>query len=365
MLRVGLTGGIGSGKSTVARRLVGHGAVLIDSDVLAREVVEPGTDGLAEIVDAFGPAVLDHAGALDRPALAAVVFGDGGARERLNGIVHPRVRRRSDELIAAAPGDAVVVQDIPLLVEGAMGSRFPLVVVVHAAPEERIDRLVRQRGMTESDARARVGAQADDAARRAAADVWLDNSGAPAALEPVVDALWRERLLPFEENLRRERPAALGRSTPVEPDPGWPAAAARLVARIEAAVGNRGRGAAHVGPTAVPGMPAADVLDLVLGVDPGAEPGALRAVLAAAGFPPGPGARSSGRFASADPGRPARLLVLPVDSPEWRSTLLHRDWLRAGAPGMTSPRPAQRPLPDTLNVAERWAARSGWVPSTR
>ena len=104
VLRVGLTGGIGSGKSTVARRLVGHGAVLIDSDVLAREVVEPGTDGLAEIVDAFGPAVLDDAGALDRPALAAVVFGNGAARERLNGIVHPRVRRRSDELIAAAPG---------------------------------------------------------------------------------------------------------------------------------------------------------------------------------------------------------------------------------------------------------------------
>ena len=132
MLRVGLTGGIGSGKSTVARRLVQRGAVLVDSDVLAREVVEPGTDGLAEIVAAFGPAVLDAGGALDRPALAAVVFGDPAARERLNGIVHPRVRRRSAELIAAAPADAVVVQDIPLLVEGAMGARFPLVVVVHA-----------------------------------------------------------------------------------------------------------------------------------------------------------------------------------------------------------------------------------------
>jgi dephospho-CoA kinase len=139
VLQVGLTGGIGSGKSTVARRLVHRGAVLIDADVLAREVVEPGTDGWAEIVAAFGREVLDGDGALDRAALAAVVFADRQARDRLNGIVHPLVRRRSAELIAAAPPDAVVVQDIPLLVEGSMGSRFPLVVVVHADPEEGPD----------------------------------------------------------------------------------------------------------------------------------------------------------------------------------------------------------------------------------
>src|SRR5919197_719785 len=147
MLRVGLTGGIGSGKSTVAARLVERGAVLIDSDVIAREVVEPGTSGLAEIVAAFGTDVLTGDGALDRPALAHVVFGDAEARQRLNAIVHPRVRERSAEIISAAPADAVVVQDIPLLVENGMAPLFPLVVVVHADEQERVRRLVPSPGM--------------------------------------------------------------------------------------------------------------------------------------------------------------------------------------------------------------------------
>ena len=366
MLQVGLTGGIGSGKSTVARRLEQRGALLVDADVLAREVVEPGTDGLAEIVAEFGPAVLDAGGALDRPALAAVVFGDPAARERLNGIVHPRVRRRSAELIAAAPADAVVVQDIPLLVEGAMGARFPLVVVVHAAAAERIDRLVRLRGMTEADARARVAAQASDDARRAAADVWLDNGGAPADLAAAVDELWTARLVPFEHNIRLRRPAPPGRGAVVDPDPRWAAAGARLAARVAEAAGDGGRGVAHVGPTAVPGTPAVDVIELQLGVTDQTAAVALREALADAGFPACADPHPVGHHATADPGRPALLAVRPIGSPEWRNTLLHRDWLRAGAPGSSPLRPPpSAPSAATLIVAESWADSSGWHPSIR
>lgn len=357
MLRVGLTGGIGSGKSTVARRLVERGAVLVDSDVLAREVVAPGTEGLAEVVAAFGTGVLDADGAVNRPALAAVVFGDRAARERLNAIVHPRVRRRSAEQIDSAAADAIVVQDVPLLVENGMAPGFPLVVVVHATPEERVERLVRRRGMTEPDARARVVAQADDAARRAAADVWLDNGGAPAELDRAVDELFRGRLVPFEENLRRRRPAA-GSPIPVRADARWAADAARLTARVAAAAGDRSRGVDHVGPTAVPGTATADVVDLQLAVigDPADE--ALRDALRAVGFP-WCSAGDGQLHGSADPGRPARLHVREQHSPGWRNALLLRDWSRTD-PGR-SPSSAGRghaPPPE----AEAWAAATGWVP---
>jgi dephospho-CoA kinase len=369
VLRVGLTGGIGSGKSTVARRLVELGAVLVDSDVLAREAVAPGTEGLAEIVAAFGDRVLAPDGALDRPALAAVVFGDRAARERLNGIVHPRVRARSDGMVAAARADAVVVQDVPLLVEGGMGPRFPLVVVVHVAAEERIRRLVQLRGMAEEDARARVAAQAGDEARRAAADVWLDNGGAPHDLDVAVDALWSERLVPFEENLRSRRPAVTGGTTPVGPDPRWAADAARLAARIAAAAGERGRGVDHVGPTAVPGMPAADVLDLQLGVTDLAAADAAREALEDAGFPRAGGESGSGRLhRSADPGRPARLYVREVSSPEWREALLWRDWLRTDRAARDEA-PSERgnatnPWSEADSArAHSWAAASGWAPT--
>jgi dephospho-CoA kinase len=241
VLRLGLTGGIGSGKSTAARRLVQRGAVLVDADVLAREVVEPGSAGLAEVVAEFGDRVLDADGALDRPALAAVVFGDDAARARLNRIVHPRVRQRTAELMAAAPPDAVLVQDIPLLVEGRMAAAFALVVVVHAEVEERVRRLVELRGMPVADARARIAVQASDADRRAVADVWLDNSAGPAELVAAVDALWDGRLAPFADALRAGRPAEAA-PVPVDPDPAWAAAGERLAARVAAAAGERGRG---------------------------------------------------------------------------------------------------------------------------
>jgi dephospho-CoA kinase len=193
---VGLTGGIGAGKSVVAARLAELGAVVIDSDRLAREVVEPGTEGLREVVEEFGTEVLGSDGALDRPALGRRVFGDEAARRRLEAIVHPRVRARSAELIAAAAPDAVVVNDIPLLVESGIGTGFDLVVVVLASEQTRLRRLVESRGMTVEEARARMAAQATDEQRRAAADVVLDNDGSIEDLLASVDRLWYERLCP-------------------------------------------------------------------------------------------------------------------------------------------------------------------------
>jgi dephospho-CoA kinase len=193
-LIIGLTGGIGAGKSAVAGRLAEQGAVIIDSDVLAREVVAPGTEGLAEVVAAFGPSVLDDAGALDRPALGRTVFGDDDARRRLESIIHPRVRARAAELVAAAPPDAVVVNDVPLLVE--KGYQFPLVIVVQAPLDDRLERLARDRGMSRAEAESRIAAQATDEQRRAVADVVIDNDGTLDDLRARVDAVWRDVLLP-------------------------------------------------------------------------------------------------------------------------------------------------------------------------
>ena len=195
MLRIGLTGGIGSGKSTVSALLAARGAVIVDADRIAREVVEPGTPGLARIVEAFGEGVLAPDGSLDRAALAAVVFAEPEARRQLDGIVHPLVRARAAELARAAPPDAVVVNDVPLLVETGQASSYDLVLVVEADPATRVSRLV-QRGLTAEDARARMEAQASDEERRAVADVVLDNSGTPEALAEQVDRFWTERVQP-------------------------------------------------------------------------------------------------------------------------------------------------------------------------
>ncbi|MBB5869284.1 dephospho-CoA kinase [Allocatelliglobosispora scoriae] len=190
MVWVGLTGGIGAGKSAVAKLLAERGAIIIDSDRLARAVIAPGTDGLAEVVAEFGTGVLGADGGVDRAALAAAVFGDTAARKRLEAIIHPRVRSRTVELATAAPPDSVVVNDVPLLIEAGLASTYELVIVVLAETETRVARVMRDRGMAEDEARARIAAQATDEQRRAAADILIDNNGTPEELAAQVDEVW-------------------------------------------------------------------------------------------------------------------------------------------------------------------------------
>lgn len=192
MVKVGLTGGIGAGKSEVSRLLSSYGAVLVDADRIAREVVEPGTPGLAAVVAEFGEGVLAADGALDRPKLGGIVFADPERLRALNAIVHPLVRDRSAALEQAAGPDAVVVHDVPLLAENGLAPLYDLVVVVDAAPETQLDRLVRLRGMTEEDARARMATQATREQRLAVADVVIDNDGPLEALEPRVRQVWEQ-----------------------------------------------------------------------------------------------------------------------------------------------------------------------------
>ena len=189
MRRVGLTGGIGSGKSTVSAMFADLGAFVIDADAVAREVVEPGSDGLRALVEEFGPHILSSDGALDRAALADLVFSDPGARERLNAITHPRIAARTAELMAELPEDAVMIHDVPLLAELGLQSAYDLVVVVDAPDDVRIQRLV-ARGLSEADARARIAAQASRAQRLAIADVVIDNSGDLTSLRAQVLKAW-------------------------------------------------------------------------------------------------------------------------------------------------------------------------------
>ncbi|HEX6360369.1 dephospho-CoA kinase [Actinophytocola sp.] len=397
MLRVGLTGGIGSGKSTVARRLAEHGAVLIDADKIAREVVEPGTEGLEEVRAAFGDEVISD-GALDRAKLAAKVFTDEAARATLNGIVHPRIRTRTVELMAAAPDDAIVVHDVPLLVEAHLGSAYHLVLVVDTPEEDRVHRVVRDRGMPETDVRARIKAQASEAARRAAADVWLDNSGSRDEVAAVVDALWADRLVRFEANIRLHRRAEYGSPRLVDPDPTWPAQAARLTARLAGAAGDLARRVDHIGSTSVPGLGAKDVIDLQVTVGSFEDADRMADALAGAGFPkhptidrdnpkpyaPDPEQWRKRYHGNADPGRPANVHIRVEGTPGWRLALLFPDWLRANPTDRDEYLALKRKLADrfrddddTANYAdaketwfddaairaEDWAKRTGWQAS--
>jgi dephospho-CoA kinase len=389
VLKLGLTGGIGAGKSTVARRLAERGAWVIDADRIAREVVEPGTPGLAAVVEAFGRGVLLPDGSLDRPALGRLVFADEEARLRLNAVLHPRIGARTAELLTTAPSAGIVVHDMPLLVEGAMGADYHLVLVVHAAVRERIRRLVAERGMTPEEARSRIAAQADDDARRAAADVWLDNTGARDELLAEVDRLWQDRLVPFEGHLRARRPAPRPvLVTIADPDPTWPAQAARLIARIRAAVGPAAVRIDHTGSTAVPGLAAKDLVDLQLVVADLAAADAARPGLEQAGFARLPGewwdrTPEGGRLAkrvhtACDPGRPVNLHVRVAAGPAWRWQLMFRDWLRAhdaerdayaamkrqaAGVGIEAYLEAKDPwIAAALSRATSWAQDCGWQP---
>ncbi|WP_424214322.1 dephospho-CoA kinase [Streptomyces sp. BI20] len=192
MLKVGLTGGIGAGKSEVSRLLAQYGAVVVDADRIAREVVEPGTPGLAAVVDAFGPEILTPDGTLDRPRLGSLVFADPDRLAVLNRIVHPLVGARSAELEAAAGPEAIVVHDVPLLTENGLAPLYDLVVVVDARPETQLHRLTNLRGMPEDEARNRMAAQADRADRLAIATLVVDNDGPLADLAPQVRKVWEE-----------------------------------------------------------------------------------------------------------------------------------------------------------------------------
>ena len=396
VLRIGLSGGIGSGKSTVARRLADHGARVIDADVIAREVVAPGTEGLAEVVARFGPGVLDADGALDRPAMARRIFGDDEARAALNAIVHPRVAARTAELMAEAPEDSILVHDIPLLVEAGYGPNYHLVVIVDAPSEDRVRRLV-GRGLEKSDARARIRSQATEEQRREAADVWLNNSGQVQDVLAEVDKLWADRLVPFEANLRSRQPASKRPAKLLAPDPEWPRQARRLIARIEAAVGELAVRVDHIGSTSVPDLPAKDVIDVQVTVRSLDDADALAGPLTEAGFPLQPEIRTDNvhpidpepqhwekRYhAAADPGRLTNVHVRVEGYPNWRYALLFRDWLRA-EPDVRSEYLAlkrqvaeihaadsshdnyaeakEQWFADALPRAERWASETGWRP---
>jgi len=192
MIRVGLTGGIGSGKSEVSRRLAGYGALIIDADVVAREVVEPHAPGLAQVVGVFGAGILAEDGTLDRQRLGEIVFSDADLRAKLNAIVHPLVAERIRELEQEADPGAVVVEAIPLIAENHTADFFDLVVAVDVPPRIQEDRLIRDRGMTREQVAARVGAQASREDRLAIADIVLDNSGSLAELDREVGDLWTE-----------------------------------------------------------------------------------------------------------------------------------------------------------------------------
>lgn len=397
MLRIGLTGGIGSGKSTVAGRLAEHGAIVVDADQIAREVVEPGTPGLAAVVDTFGQDILTSSGALDRAELATRVFNDDTARKSLTDIVHPLIGERTTELMSTAPPDAIVVHDVPLLVENNLGPAYHLVIIVDAPVETRVARVVRDRGMSESDARARIAAQATEQARRAAADVWLDNGGSVDEVLAEVDALWADRLVRYEGNLRLGNFNRYGGPRLSRPDPTWPAQAARLIARIRTAIGDLSARVDHVGSTSVPGLPAKDVIDLQLTVDSLEQADRLAEPLAAAGFPrhpdvdrdepkpyaPDPELWRKRLHLSADPGRLAHLHVRVTGSPGWRLALLFPAWLRADEAARAEYLAFKEDLAqryaaedDTTNYAEakepwfaeaaaradEWAGRTGWTP---
>jgi len=226
VLYVGLSGGIGSGKSTVSARLADLGAVVVDADRIARDVVAPGTPGLAAVVERFGHELLLPDGGLDRPALGAIVFADEGARRDLEAIIHPLVRDETARRRADAPCGAIVVHDVPLLVEGDLAPDYHLTVIVDAAQDVRSTRLRRDRRMSQEEAAARIAAQASDEQRYAVADVVLDNNGTRAELIDRVEALWHERLAPYNEHLLAGTPAPRGEGS-VDP-----AVTARGVARL-------------------------------------------------------------------------------------------------------------------------------------
>ena len=315
MLRVGVTGGIGSGKSTVARVFAGLGAHVIDADRIARQVLEPGTPGLTAVAEQFGAQLIGDCGELDRAALAAIVFADPARLAALEAITHPLIWAEADRQFAAVPAGEVAVHDMPLLVEKRMGAEYHLVVAVLVGAETRVRRLVAHRGLDAADARRRIAAQASDADRRAAAAVLLDNSGSPADLEGAAADLWQTRIAPFRDNLVAARPAADGDTARRLQDALGAAGVhragqrQRLAARVVRALGT----GAHVGPPAGRESRQERRVELTGAATIDAVSVAERMV--GAGFPPLPGlGQAAGylTFGHSDPAWPATIALRPV-----------------------------------------------------
>ena len=398
MLRVGVTGGIGSGKSTVSRRLAERGAFVIDADRVAREVVEPGQRALDGIRNRFGDHVIRPDGTLDRAAVAGIVFGDPAALAALDAITGPPIAERVALLRRATAVEAVSVYDMPLLVERGLWVHEHLTVVVEADAETRVRRLVDQRGLSDDDVRRRIEAQASDAQRRVVADVVLDNGDTPNVLASAVDGLWDNRLAPWNDNLvagrRSRRP---DRDAVGEPRADWEGRGERVVAKLAAALaGQRGvTEVSHIGSTAVPGLIAKDVIDVQIGLRAlrDADTVVFRDAMRAAGFllTPGnlrdrakPGTPDDGwtkRFyGGCDPHQIVHVHVREMGSLGWRFALLFRDWLRSRADERevyaTEKRrllaldartsvyaEAKEPWFDqAYGRAASWAAATGWTP---
>jgi dephospho-CoA kinase len=386
MLRIGLTGGIGAGKSTVSATFAECGGIIVDGDVIAREVVEPGTEGLRQLVAEFGDDILLPDGALNRPALAAKAFVDDEKRAKLNGIVHPLVARRREEILEAVHDEAVVVEDIPLLVETGLAPLFPLVIVVSADEETRVERLIK-RGMDEGDARARIKAQAPEEQRRAIADVLLDNSGSQGALVESARDLWYNRILPLAHNIRtRECAPRVYQLVPYRTE--WADDARRIIKRLEMACGAKALRIDHIGSTAVPGMDAKDIIDIQITVASLGVADELNDPLADVGFPrlenivadwphtEGPALWHKRIHCAADPGRPANIHVRVDGWPGQQFALLFRDWLAANPAvqqdylaakrhALTQPDypTAKEPwFADAYDRAWEWANTTGWRP---
>jgi dephospho-CoA kinase len=391
----------------VSSTLSDLGGVVVDGDVISREVVEPGTEGLAKLVEAFGEQILSDDGSLNRPALAAIAFNDEEKRKTLNGIVHPLVGQRRSELIASAGEDAVVVEDIPLLVESGMAPMFPLVVIVNADEDLRVKRLIEHRGFTEEDARARIAAQATEEQRRAVADVWLDNTGSAEELVEQARELWHQRILPFARNLEADEPAR-ARPVLVPYNPSWPEQGRRIVARLHTACGHHAVRIDHIGSTAVEGLDAKDAIDIQVTVASLEAADELAEALTSAGYlrrpitadVSKPDARSTvAEFdhagdealwhkrihASADPGRPTNVHLRVDGWPNQQFALLFVDWLAANPDArqryLAVKREAERATTpdsaieayvaakepwflDAYRQAWAWADASGWPPES-
>ncbi|GAA1505695.1 dephospho-CoA kinase [Brevibacterium permense] len=335
MLRIGLTGGIGAGKSTVSAMLVEHGAVLVDADRIAREVVEPGQPLLEKLAEAFGPQVLHSDGSLDRQALAAAAFVDSDHTARLNSLMHPAIRDRTAEHFARHAAAEIVVHDVPLLVENDMTPAYHLNLLVDVPAEVRLQRLMDSRGMGRDDAAARISRQADDDTRRAACDVTIDNSGPVDETKAAVARLIESRIRPFAANLASGQWAPRAALELVDPaDADWIGDAQRAIRKLRHGTGEK-FAIEHIGSTSVPGLPAKDVIDLQLLVPDLTAARELAPRLAELGYP---GAEMSDHLgeestegkwfhANTDPGRAVNLHVRTADSVGARFARAFRDLL--------------------------------------